>query len=97
VANFDTKLPVLGTRLSAFPAGPGKLIADSGCLGCHSAEMVRQQRLGEKQWEAEVNKMVGWGAPVPQEKRADLVDYLVTNFGPDNDRFVPVITRPVGK
>jgi hypothetical protein len=59
--------------------------------------MVRQQRLGEKQWEAEVNKMVGWGAPVPQEKRADLVDYLVTNFGPDNDRFVPVITRPVGK
>lgn len=96
-ANFDTKLPVLGTRLAAFPAGSGKSVADGACLACHSADMVCQQRLSEKQWTAEVGKMVGWGAPVSPEKRTELIDYLVRNFGPDNDRFQPMITRPVGR
>ena len=96
-ANFDSKLPVFGTRLSEFPAGSGKAIADSACLACHSADMVWQQRLNEKQWTAEVNKMAGWGAPVPENQRPELVDYLVRNFGPENEKFQPVITRPVGK
>ena len=96
-ADFDTKLPVLGTRLAEFPAGEGKAIADSACLACHSADMVRQQRLSEKQWTASVNKMVGWGAEVPESQRAALIAYLVKNFGPDNDRFEAVVTRPVGR
>ncbi len=97
VANFDTKLPVFGTHLAAFPAGSGKAIADGACVACHSADMVCQQRLTEPQWTAEVGKMVGWGAAVPAEKRPELIRYLVQNFGPDNDRFQPVITRPVGR
>jgi hypothetical protein len=96
-ANFDTRLPVLGTRLAEFPAGPAKATADQACLSCHSADMVWQQRLNEKQWTASVAKMVNWGAPVPEAKRAELVEYLVKNFGPDNDRFQPVVTRPVGR
>ena len=96
-ADFDVRLPVLGTRLSQFPAGEGKAIADSACLSCHSSDMVRQQRLTEKQWNASVAKMIGWGAEVPESRRDALIAYLVKNFGPDNDRFEPVITRPVGK
>ena len=96
-ADFDTKLPVLGTRLAQFPPGEGKAIADSACLACHSTDMVRQQRLTEKQWTANVNKMVGWGADGPESQRAALIAYLVKNFGPDNDRFEAVVTRPVGK
>ncbi|HKF45419.1 MAG TPA: cytochrome c [Thermoanaerobaculia bacterium] len=96
-ADFDTKLPVLGTKLAEFPPGDGKAIADSACLACHSTDMVRQQRLNEKQWTANVNKMVGWGAEVPENRRAALIAYLVKNFGPDNDRFEAVVTRPVGK
>jgi cytochrome c5 len=96
-ANFDTKLPVLGTKLADFPAGPAKAIADTGCLACHSADMSVQQRLTEKQWTAEVTKMTGWGADVPQEKRDELVQYLVKNFGPDGPRYEPVTTRPVGR
>jgi hypothetical protein len=95
--NFDPKLPVLGTRLTELPPGEGKAIADSACLLCHSSDMLRQQRLTEKQWAASVDKMVGWGAQVPESKRDALVAYLARNFGPDNDRFEPVITRPVGK
>lgn len=97
VVNFDPKLPVLGTRLAELPPGDGKPIADSACLTCHSSDMLRQQRLNEKQWTASVTKMVGWGAEVPESKRDALVAYLVKNFGPDNDHFEPVITRPVGK
>ena len=96
-ADFDTKLPVLGTRLAEFPPGDGKTIADGACLACHSTDMVRQQRLNEKQWTASVTKMVGWGADVPESRRNALIAYLVKNFGPDNDRFEPVVTRPVGR
>jgi cytochrome c1 len=93
----DESLPVFGSQLSELPAGPGKVTAESGCLKCHSADMLRQQRLNEKQWGASVTKMTGWGAEVPDDKRDELIAYLAKNFGPDNDRFQPVVTRPVGR
>lgn len=98
-ADFDRQLPVLGTRLREFPAGPGggKALADRGCVFCHSADMVAQQRLTEKQWAAEVTKMVNWGADVPADKKEELVAYLVKNFGVDGALYEPVTTRPVGK
>jgi cytochrome c5 len=95
--NFDVKLPVLGTKLAEFPPGEGKSVADSACLVCHSTDLVRQQRLTEKQWTANLTKMIGWGAEVPESRKETLIAYLVKNFGPDNDRFEPVITRPVGR
>jgi hypothetical protein len=97
VANFDARLPILGTHLSEFPAGAGKGVADQACLSCHAADLVWQQRLTEKQWTASVNKMIGWGADVPEARKAELVAYLVVNFGPDNTKFQPVVTRPVGR
>jgi len=96
-ANFDTRLPVLGTHLSEFPPGAAKPVADQACLSCHAADLVWQQRLTEKQWTASVNKMIGWGAEVPEARKAELVAYLVSNFGPDNTKFQPVVTRPVGR
>ena len=94
---FDASLPVLGSQLAELPPGPGKTTADVACLKCHSADMLRQQRLNEKQWTANVVKMAGWGADVPEDKRDELIAYLVKNFGPDNDRFRPVVTRPAGR
>lgn len=95
--NFDKNLPVLGTRLAPLPPGEGKALADQACVLCHSTDMLRQQRLNEKQWAASVTKMVGWGAEVPESGKDALIAYLVANFGPDNDRFEPVVTRPVGR
>ena len=95
--NFDQSLPVLGTRLAEFPPGASKSLADKACLECHSADMVWQQHLTEKQWTGEVNKMIGWGSEVPEDKKEALVAYLVENFGPGNDKFQPVIARPVGR
>src|SRR5713101_6834732 len=95
--NSEDKWPSLGMQLSSLPRGPGKAIADKACLRCHSADILRQQRLSEKQWTASVTKMIGWGAEVPEDKKVELVAYLARNFGPDNDRFRPVVTRPLGR
>jgi len=88
------ELPVVGTQLGEFPEGPMKAVADQACLRCHSADMVRQQRLTEKQWTAELTKMAGWGAVVPEDQKAALIAYFVEHFGPDNDRFQPVVAQP---
>lgn len=95
--DFDPKLPILGTHLAEMPPGPGKSTADSACMTCHSADMIAQQRLTEKQWAAEVTKMAGWGADVPAAGKDELVAYLVKNFGTDTPKYEPVVTRPVGR
>ena len=87
-------LPVVGTQLGGLPAGAMKVLADQACLHCHSADMIRQQRLTEKQWTAELTKMAGWGAVVPEDQKAALIAYFVEHFGPDNDRFQPVVAQP---
>ncbi len=90
-------LPKLGTQLSVFPAAPGADLARASCLACHSADMIRQQRLTPAQWSAEVDKMIRWGASVPDDTKAALTAYLAAQFGPDNDRFTPIATAPAGR
>ena len=50
------------------------------CLMCHGAEMTSRQRLTPKQWTAEVEKMVGWGAPLPPERKDGLIAYLTESY-----------------
>lgn len=97
VPAIDYSLPGFGLTLADLPPGPGSVTAETACLNCHSADVLRQQRLNEKQWAASVTKMTGWGADVSDAQRDELIAYLVKNFGPDNDRFKPVVTRPIGR
>lgn len=62
----------------------GGLSYKNNCLMCHTAELLDSQRLTPAQWDAEVTKMVGWGAPVPPEERGDLLQFLNARFGPDH-------------
>jgi mono/diheme cytochrome c family protein len=96
-AAFDPSLPAFGARVAELPAGPGREIAARACLTCHSSDILRQQRLTEAQWAASVKKMTGWGAPVSDDEIETLVKYLASHFGPDNDRFQPTVTRPIGR
>lgn len=59
------------------------------CLMCHSAEMVEAQRLTPKQWATEVDKMIGWGAPVRPEERQPMIDYLAAAFSTDTPPIPP--------
>lgn len=87
-------LPMPGTQFKQLPNGTGKPEVEAACYTCHSADLLVQQRLTEKQWIASVDKMIRWGAPVPPEKKDVVVSYLARNFGPGN-RSVPIKTGPV--
>ncbi len=52
------------------------------CFLCHDDHMMRQQRLTRAQWDREVAKMTGWGAPVKAEQRDALLDYLAARYKP---------------
>jgi len=94
-AEASPSLPPLGgTEIRPLPPGAAKATADAACFKCHSSDLVRQQRLTEKQWGAVVKKMLGWGAEVSDEKTAALVTYLSKNFGPDNPELAPTPTLP---
>jgi DMSO/TMAO reductase YedYZ molybdopterin-dependent catalytic subunit len=54
----------------------------SSCLACHGDDVIQQQRLTRTQWDAEINKMTGWGAKVPDQDRSALLDFLATRYGP---------------
>src|SRR6185503_9821143 len=84
-------LPLAGTEIPLLPPGEARALAQTHCLTCHSSEMILQQRLTEQQWDAEVDKMQHWGAEIRDEDKAALVSYLVSRFGPDNDRFTPIV------
>jgi mono/diheme cytochrome c family protein len=58
----------------------GKRTFEQNCLICHAEEMTTRQRLTPSQWKTEVDKMVGWGAPVPDDERERLLNYLSTSF-----------------
>ena len=90
-------LPQLGKQLTPLPDGPGKAIAEAACLSCHASDILRQQRLTRQQWTGTLTKMVNWGTAIPDGQKDALLEYLVTNFGPDNTSFQPVVTRQVGR
>ena len=94
-ASYDSNLPVLGTKFHSLPAGKGKQFVEASCFPCHSADMLVQQRLTEKQWTAEVDKMIRWGAVVKDSDKPAMIAYLSKSFGSSN-KFTPVKTRPVG-
>ncbi|WP_169974738.1 c-type cytochrome [Tautonia rosea] len=75
----------------AFSRELGRRTLEGNCLMCHSVEMIETQRLTPEQWAAEVEKMVGWGAPVPPEETALLVAYLAESYATESD--APVFDR----
>jgi hypothetical protein len=71
------------------PPGPMQTKATTSCLECHEARIILQQRLGKPAWTKEVDKMIKWGAVVDAADRDVLIDYLSTNFGPDQPPYQP--------
>jgi hypothetical protein len=92
---FNASLPTVGTRFGTLPSGKGRAQTEAACYACHSADLLLQQRLTEKQWTAAVEKMIRWGAEVKNADKPVVIAYLAKNFGPEN-KFVPRKTRPIG-
>ena len=65
------------------PPGSMQAKATTSCLECHEARIILQQRLSKAAWTKEVDKMMKWGAVVDASDRDALIDYLSTNFSPE--------------
>jgi hypothetical protein len=65
------------------PAGPVQAKVRTACTECHDARIVLQQRLSDKAWTREVDKMIKWGAVVNATDRDAFIRYLSLNFPPD--------------
>lgn len=50
------------------------------CLMCHSDELLKTQRLTPQQWKAEVEKMIGWGSPLPVEWQQPVIEFLASEY-----------------
>lgn len=70
------------------PAGPMQEKATAACTTCHEARIIVQQRLSKAAWTKEVDKMTKWGSEVDPKDRDALIDYLSTNFSPDQPAYV---------
>ena len=66
--------------ISRLPAGPGRDLVAGNCLICHAATMIEQQHKDTTAWNKTVTQMIAWGAPVPSDRRAELVTYLAKHF-----------------
>jgi cytochrome c5 len=64
------------------PSTVGESAYKRACLTCHEADIVEQQRLTRAGWVRSVDKMVRWGAVVPEAERDPLADYLAARFPP---------------
>ena len=71
------------------PAGAMQAKATTSCLECHEARIILQQRLSKATWTKEVDKMIKWGAVVDAGDHDALVDYLSTNFNPEQPAYEP--------
>ncbi|KAB2661876.1 MAG: cytochrome c [Verrucomicrobia bacterium] len=76
----EWKLPAEWVQLKA---GKGRELAAGQCVVCHSVDYVTTQPpLGRAAWTATVEKMrAKYGAPLPTNSVAPLVDYLVSAYG----------------
>jgi len=71
------------------PPGAMQARATTSCLECHEARIIQQQRLNKAAWTREVDKMIKWGAVVDASDHDALIDYLSSNFNPDQPAYQP--------
>jgi Cytochrome C oxidase, cbb3-type, subunit III len=59
------------------------------CRGCHTDEVLTQQRLTEAQWTKVLDKMHRWGAPLEEADAQAVAVRLASSYGRSAGPFVP--------
>lgn len=90
VAEPVRKAPAPGVSAAVVPGAEAAILADD-CLACHSADLIRQQRLTDKQWTKALDKMRTWGAPTEEADVQPLLAHLVAAGAPDVGPYQPQI------
>ncbi len=72
----------VGAQRNPLPPGTHQDLVIGACIICHSLETMAQQRLDRATWEAIVDRMITYGAPITPDTRPLILEYLVTYLGP---------------
>jgi len=64
------------------PPGPMQAKVKAACTQCHNTSRITEQHLTRQQWAAQLEKMEGLGAVIPDADRDAFLSYLTKNFGP---------------
>lgn len=73
---FGAVAVCFGTDIQLSEAG--RKAEEASCIACHSTRLIDSQRLSAAAWTKEVDKMIGWGAIVPDRRL--LIDYLSSEY-----------------
>ena len=82
----DVLVPYLAAHFAPKPVTShanteaGEATYKRACLTCHDADIISQQKLNAAGWTNSVNKMIRWGATVPDAEKQPLIDYLAAQF-----------------
>ena len=93
---LEITLPPETAKLVESPL-PGYALAQSMCMTCHSADYMKMQPVSSRAWwQGNVVKMQKtFGASIPENAIAPLVDYLVKTYG--NERAPDKTVNPPKK
>jgi cytochrome c553 len=88
-AERDPMVDYLAAHFTATPVA-SHIVATAGaeeiyrraCFSCHEADLIESQRLTRAGWAREVDKMVRWGAVVPENEKEALIEYLAARYPP---------------
>ncbi|MEP6914208.1 MAG: hypothetical protein ABJC89_01120 [Acidobacteriota bacterium] len=75
-AHFAPKSGAAATTVSA------NRTYQRACLVCHGSDLIEGQRLNRAGWTREVEKMIRWGAAVPESEKTALIDALAARLKP---------------
>jgi cytochrome c5 len=86
-AERDQMLNYLSVHFAARPAA-SHIVATAkseatykrACLTCHDADLIEAQRLSRAGWVRTVDKMIRWGAVVPDAEKDGVIDYLAARY-----------------
>ena len=65
------------------PPGPMQPKIKAACTQCHNTTRITEQHMTRQQWSAQLEKMEGLGAVIPDADRNAFLNYLTKNFGPE--------------
>jgi competence ComEA-like helix-hairpin-helix protein len=80
IASLSAALPA-DDEAKDLPDGAGKDLVAKVCIDCHTAGTFRKMRFAEDEWTDKVGDMVDRGAKADEKQQAEIVAYLVRNFG----------------
>ena len=73
----------------------GRKAEEQSCTPCHSLRLIDSQRLSRTAWTKELDKMIGWGAIMPD--RQLLLDYLSSEYSEAKPIPTPPLSPDGGK